>query len=235
MAALRARVGTDAQARISTRAGREAAGVAGALACLVALSACSPRPHREQSWKKREADQQSTPVALLVADAGTADASTRQPADALAAAEPVFKLVASEKKQSDVYPCSECHDADMETDPKPRKFDDDHADIALNHGGGRVWCLDCHDADKRDMLTRVGGTPVPFERADRVCAKCHFRQQRDFMHGAHGKRVGNWRGERVLWPCVRCHDPHAPVLAQRAPMSGPGVPGATGRGQRREP
>jgi hypothetical protein len=122
----------------------------------------------------------------------------------------------------------------METDPEPRAMED-HADIVLRHGGGRFWCLECHDAADRDKLAPSGGKPVAFERADLVCAKCHFQQQRDFVHGVHGKRVGTWDGERVLWPCVRCHDPHAPRVAPRKPMAGPSASGAEGRVHRGAP
>lgn len=203
-----------------------------------ALVACSPRFEGERPWKQHAKGGHAVDsklTALTVADAGTGDGGLPPEAVALAAAEPAFKLAPLEKKKSDAYPCSDCHDADMETDPKPRTFDDDHADIVLNHGGGRFWCLECHDAEHRDMLVRIADVPVSFERADRVCAKCHFQQQRDFLHGAHGKRVGGWRGERVVWPCVRCHDPHAPAFAPRAPMAGPGLPGALGRARKRKP
>jgi hypothetical protein len=144
------------------------------------------------------------------------------------APEPPFKLALVDRKPSEAYPCSECHDAEWETDSKPRVIED-HADVVLRHGGGRFWCLECHDTEARDKLVSVGGAPTPFERADRVCAKCHAQQQRDFLHGAHGKRVGRWDGERVLWPCVKCHDPHAPAIAERKPMPGPPAPGAEGR------
>lgn len=177
------------------------------LAVCAGLVACSPRAHGDPPWQR---------------GAGSADAD-------VGAAESALTLAPREGARSEAYPCSDCHDADMETDPEPRVLEDDHEAIVLRHGSGRFWCLECHDTDDRDELVAIAGKPVPFERADRVCAKCHIQQQRDFLHGAHGKRVGHWRGERVVWPCVKCHDPHAPAIAPRKPMPGPDAPGAAGR------
>lgn len=116
-----------------------------------------------------------------------------------------------------MYPCSACHDPDMmETDPTPREVTD-HDDIKMHHGGGRFWCLTCHHADKRDQLTSLKGEPISYDRSHLLCGQCHFQRQREFFFGAHGKRLGNWRGERTVMACVGCHDAHNPAIAPRRP------------------
>lgn len=115
------------------------------------------------------------------------------------------------------YPCKECHDESLPTDAKERAMPEDHGDIDLKHGGGRFWCLTCHDADNRDVLHGLKGQPITFDEPFLLCGQCHFRRQRDFFFGAHGKRVGTWQGERVLTPCTACHNAHDPSIKPRKP------------------
>lgn len=115
------------------------------------------------------------------------------------------------------FPCKECHDESLPTDPKERAMPEDHGDIDLKHGGGRFWCLTCHDADNRDVLRGLKGQPIAFDEQFLLCGQCHFRRQRDFLFGAHGKRIGSWQGERVLAPCTSCHDAHDPSIKPRKP------------------
>lgn len=115
------------------------------------------------------------------------------------------------------FPCKECHDESLPTDPKERAMPEDHGDIDLKHGGGRFWCLTCHDPDNRDVLHGLKGQPISFDEPYLLCGQCHFRRQRDFLFGAHGKRIGTWRGERVLTPCTACHDAHDPSIKPRKP------------------
>jgi len=128
---------------------------------------------------------------------------------------------------SEYYPCSDCHDEDMPPNPTRRALSEEHEDVQLKHGGEQVWCLSCHHAQDRDSFTDGVGRAVAAERPDRMCARCHAAEHRDFEHGVHGKRMGTFVGERVLAPCVGCHDPHAPALQPRKP-----VPPATGGRQR---
>jgi hypothetical protein len=39
------------------------------------------------------------------------------------------------------------------------------------------------------------------------------------MGGAHGKRVTNWAGTRVVKSCTSCHDPHSPLFKKRWPKT----------------
>ncbi len=141
---------------------------------------------------------------------------------------PAFKVVPRHEKLV-FYPCSACHSV-LPPNPQPRKLVTPHP-AALQHGNGRIWCLDCHDLKDRDHLHTLSGTKVEFDDAYLVCGQCHFNRQKDWYFGAHGKRVGNWRGERVIYGCPECHDPHDPKLKPRAP----GPPPPVRAGLSREP
>jgi len=119
------------------------------------------------------------------------------------------------------FPCTACHAA-LQPNPQPRKLNSPHP-AALQHGNGRIWCLDCHQLKDRDHLHTLAGQPVDFNDAYLVCGQCHFNRQKDWYFGAHGKRVGNWRGERVIYNCTHCHDPHDPSVKPRAPSKPPPV------------
>lgn len=133
---------------------------------------------------------------------------------------PSFTVVPREDKLS-YYPCAMCH-ANLPVNPEPRRLMAPHP-AALNHGSGRFWCLDCHTADNRNALKTLAGEPVSFNDSHLVCGQCHYQPQRDWYFGAHGKRVGNWQGERTIYSCTHCHDPHDPSVKPRAPEAPPPV------------
>ena len=39
----------------------------------------------------------------------------------------------------------------------------------------------------------------------------------------HGKRAGSWQGQRQVYDCIHCHNPHQPALLPREPMAPPPV------------
>jgi len=119
------------------------------------------------------------------------------------------------------HPCSNCHSA-MPTNPERRELMAPHQ-AALDHGDGRIWCLDCHAPESRDQLATLAGERVSFDQADRVCAQCHADVHQDWTFGVHGKRVGRWQGPREIYSCAHCHDPHDPGLRPRAPEPPPPV------------
>jgi hypothetical protein len=83
-----------------------------------------------------------------------------------------------------------------------------------------MGCATCHAADAA-ALRLLGGEPVGFDHAYRLCAQCHSRQVADWAGGAHGKRVGGWVPPRVVYGCPECHDPHRPALGPRRPARPP--------------
>jgi len=134
---------------------------------------------------------------------------------------PPFRVV-PRKDHLTFFPCTACHAA-LTPNPTPRKLVVAPHPAALDHGRGRIWCLDCHQLKDRDHLHTFAGEPVDFDDAYLVCGQCHFNRQRDWYFGAHGKRADNWRGQRLIYDCTACHDPHSPSLKARAPSPPPPV------------
>ena len=122
-----------------------------------------------------------------------------------------------------IYPCSNCHAA-MPVDRKRRELTMMHTDIVLRHDEEHRWCLDCHDATNRDQLHLASGEPVPFEESYRLCGQCHGEKLRDWRAGVHGRRTGNWNGEKQYLLCVHCHSPHQPRFKAIAPKPAPKKP-----------
>jgi hypothetical protein len=119
-------------------------------------------------------------------------------------------------KENGMFPCSECHEG-MDADLTVRELVEEHDTLKLFHGAGRFWCHTCHDPTNRDVLRSLDGKPISYDQSFLLCGQCHFAAQRDFVYGAHGKRIGNWQGERVIAPCTSCHDAHSPSIKARAP------------------
>jgi hypothetical protein len=131
---------------------------------------------------------------------------------------PAF-TVQSREGQLNYFPCEDCHGA-MPSNPQRRRLYAPHQ-AALDHGSGRIWCLDCHAAEDRNTLHTFAGDSVDFDDAYLVCGQCHYQPQKDWYFGAHGKRLANWQGERQLYNCTHCHNPHAPAVRPRAPEPPP--------------
>lgn len=108
------------------------------------------------------------------------------------------------------YPCAQCHKF-LPANHEERALYAPHLKD-LPHGNRRFWCLTCHEADDRDRLHLMNGETASFNEAYKVCAQCHSSRAKDWQHGAHGKRVANWRGERVIYSCPQCHNPHDPAI-----------------------
>lgn len=134
---------------------------------------------------------------------------------------PPFKVVPQKDKLT-FYPCTQCHKF-MTPNPQPRKLEAAPHPAALQHGGGRIWCLNCHLIDDRDFLHTLKGQKVDFDESYLLCGQCHFNRQKDWYLGGHGKRVYNWQGERMIYSCTHCHDPHDPAVKPREPSKVPPV------------
>ena len=119
------------------------------------------------------------------------------------------------------YPCSTCHSA-MPVNQERRELMAPHQRV-LDHGDGRIWCLNCHAPESRDHLATLNGERLSFDQADQVCAQCHADVHQDWTFGVHGKRVGRWEGPREIYSCAHCHDPHDPAVRPRAPEPPPPV------------
>lgn len=157
------------------------------------------------------ADDLAEPAAAAVAPTHHEDLS---PGDVEAAPPPFSE---------GIFPCTECHDG--EGDPERRElFAHDDVQQIFDHDSRNRWCLDCHDNASRDVLRLASGAPVPFTESYRLCGQCHGDKYRDWRLGIHGRRVGEWDGEKTYFLCVHCHNPHSPAFEPIAPEPPPQRP-----------
>lgn len=123
----------------------------------------------------------------------------------------------------DIFPCSQCHEGGGDS---TRRELGAHEEIqaSFDHDSENRWCLDCHDNQNRDVLRLASGAHVPFTESYRLCGQCHGDKYRDWRLGIHGKRVGQWDGERIYYLCVNCHNPHSPRFKAIEPEPRPRRP-----------
>lgn len=128
-----------------------------------------------------------------------------------------FRVLAR-KQAVERYPCSSCHTGKEVRANNALTLT--HGDVVVNHGqaGNSLACIDCHHPEDRQALEDKQGRKIDFDHSYQLCGQCHFRQKRDWLGGAHGKRVANWAGERVVYNCTTCHDPHSPRFEKRFPV-----------------
>ena len=126
--------------------------------------------------------------------------------------------VETRKDKMQRFKCSQCHNN------KPvkvtRAAEIAHGQIALKHGSESrpLSCYTCHKKDERDFLVTEQGTKIDMDHSYQMCGQCHFRQKKDWVGGAHGKRISYWAGQRVVKNCTGCHDPHSPRFKKRWPV-----------------
>lgn len=157
-------------------------------------------------------------AATLWSPAQAAESTAAQPAASSPEA-PAF-TVAPARSSLKYYPCSRCHEH-MEVDPTVRPLKAPHP--KLHHGQARMWCYNCHNPQDQNTLRTLLDEPVAFSDSHLICAQCHATQARDWRFGAHGKRVANWQGQRELYSCSACHEPHNPALKPRPAEPPPAV------------
>jgi len=96
-----------------------------------------------------------------------------------------------------------------------------HGDITVDHGekDRPLACNTCHNEHQRDYLRTSKTEKIDMDHVYQLCGECHFRQKKDWIGGAHGKRVTYWAGERVVSNCTSCHNPHSPKFEKRWPKT----------------
>ena len=116
------------------------------------------------------------------------------------------------------FSCSQCHNNKPVRVAKAAEIA--HGEIILNHGSEArpLSCYTCHKKDERDFLVTEQGTKIDMNHSYQMCGQCHFRQKKDWVGGAHGKRISYWAGQRVVKNCTGCHDPHSPRFKMRWPV-----------------
>ena len=123
------------------------------------------------------------------------------------------------KEKIERFKCSKCHNNKSVRISQAAEMA--HGTIVLDHGGAQkpLSCYTCHEKGDRDFLVTEAGLKVDMDHSYRMCGQCHFRQARDWVGGAHGKRISYWAGQRVVKNCVSCHDPHSPLFEKRWPKT----------------
>lgn len=117
------------------------------------------------------------------------------------------------------FKCSACHNNKPVNMANAANIS--HADININHGekDNLLSCDTCHNKKERDNLITSKGKSIDIDHVYNLCGQCHFRQKKDWIGGAHGKRITYWAGERVVKNCTSCHNPHSPLLKKRWPTT----------------
>lgn len=123
------------------------------------------------------------------------------------------------KDKIERFNCSQCHNDKPVSIAKAAEMA--HGDIRLNHGSPDkpLSCYTCHNKEERDFLVTEAGTKIDMDHSYQMCGQCHFRQKKDWVGGAHGKRLSYWAGQRVVKNCASCHNPHSPRFEKRWPAT----------------
>ena len=127
--------------------------------------------------------------------------------------------VETRKDKMTRFKCSQCHNNKPVNIAKAAEVA--HGDIRLNHGSPQkpLPCYTCHNKEERNFLVTEAGTKIDMDHSYQMCGQCHFRQQKDWVGGAHGKRISYWAGQRVVKNCASCHNPHSPRFEKRWPAT----------------
>jgi hypothetical protein len=125
------------------------------------------------------------------------------------------------KDQIERFQCAQCHKNDQAKVTVIGAAAMAHGNIFLDHGGKDrpLSCFTCHSEKSRDFLITEKKEMLDMDHSYRLCGQCHFRQEKDWLGGAHGKRVANWAGKRVVKNCTGCHDPHSPLFKKQWPKT----------------
>ena len=123
------------------------------------------------------------------------------------------------KDKIERFKCSQCHNNQKVTVNRASEMA--HGAMASDHGGQErpLSCFTCHKEDELDFLESEKGLKIDMDHSYQLCGECHFREKKDWAGGAHGKRVANWAGKRVVQNCTSCHDPHSPLFRKRWPKT----------------
>lgn len=118
------------------------------------------------------------------------------------------------------FPCTNCHTKPVEQLALGRKPDEKkaHWDVTIIHGNADVMnCQTCHQKKNFNELVSLTGTPIQLNQSFKLCSQCHSTQFKDWVGGAHGKRLGGWAPPKVMNSCVNCHNPHKPAFESKWP------------------
>jgi hypothetical protein len=115
--------------------------------------------------------------------------------------------------------CSQCHDGQDLSSQHPGK--QAHGEIKLQHAKF-MDCSTCHVTTSPSTLA-FGSERVGLDQAYQMCSSCHSSEGKDFLLGAHGKRITGWKGPRVIKNCTSCHNPHEPSFKHSPTIAHPQI------------
>ncbi len=123
------------------------------------------------------------------------------------------------KDKIERFRCTSCHNNKDVTIKNASRMA--HENIMVVHGGNNepLACFTCHSKNNRDFLNTSKDNKIDIDHVYKMCGECHFRQKKDWIGGAHGKRVTYWAGERIVKNCTSCHNPHSPRFKKRWPAT----------------
>ncbi len=120
--------------------------------------------------------------------------------------------------------CKNCHQGFGLKEMKGKKYKRAHWNIKLNHASEDIMnCQTCHNKNKVWLLN-LGYKNININHSPKLCIKCHFKEERDWEIGAHGKRASGWQHTRAVYSCTHCHNPHEPSFKKRWPKVAPNRP-----------
>ncbi|MEK6543293.1 MAG: hypothetical protein AABZ44_02535 [Elusimicrobiota bacterium] len=132
-------------------------------------------------------------------------------------------------------PCQSCHEGKEQLQGNPKGVGVFHESIELKHGRNQ-HCFNCHHRLQPAEFSNFDGEQIGLANIELLCSRCHGTTYRDWLMGAHGRRIGFWdkaKGTQQLTVCIACHDPHWPIFkglqAAPAPHVNPRAPKTTGK------
>ena len=129
----------------------------------------------------------------------------------------VKKVWSESKEQS----CKNCHQGYLTRKIKGKHQRKAHWNIKLKHASNKIMkCQTCHN-QKQVWLFNFDQEKIHANYAPQLCIQCHYRQEKDWETGAHGKRVNGWQYERAVYNCTYCHNPHDPSFKKKWPKIAP--------------
>lgn len=116
------------------------------------------------------------------------------------------------------YSCTECHQGGIEKLKLSDSLKNGHWDIEILHAKEQIMnCQTCHNTNDINNLKSLTSKTIDFNQSHQLCSQCHSNQYKDWLGGAHGKKISGWGPPRVSMSCVNCHNPHKPAFGKRWP------------------
>ena len=109
------------------------------------------------------------------------------------------------------FPCMECHDK-FEGNKIKLPVGKPHEKMEFKHYKEITSCFTCHNKKDRNLLRLINNDRVTFNESYKVCFQCHGEKKRDWINGTHGKQTGSWRGDKLKYSCMECHNAHHPAF-----------------------